>query len=91
MERLALHGGTPVRDGTKRWPKWPQYDERELRNVQEVFESRTWGGTAHGPMKTAAQEQFAAYHDARFGIGLTSCTAGLESGSRHMASAQEMR
>ena len=43
MERLALHGGTPVRDGTKRWPKWPQYDEHELRNVQEVFERRDLG------------------------------------------------
>ena len=80
MERLALHGGTPVRDGTKRWPKWPQFDEHELRNVREVFESGTWGGTAHGPMKMAAQEKFAAYHDARFGIGLISCTAGLEIG-----------
>ena len=80
MERLALLGGTPARDGTKRWPKWPQYGETELDNVRAVFESRVWGGTAHGPMKTAAQERFAAYHDARFGIGLTSCTAGLEIG-----------
>ncbi len=80
MERLALLGGTPVRDGTKSWPKWPQYGETELDNVRAVFESRVWGGTAHGPMKTAAQERFAAYHDARFGIGLTSCTAGLEIG-----------
>ena len=31
-------------------------------------------------MKMAAQEKFAAYHDARFGIGLISCTAGLEIG-----------
>ena len=43
MERLALHGGTPVRDGAKRWPKWPQFDETELRNVREVFESGTFG------------------------------------------------
>lgn len=80
MERLALHGGTPVRDGGKRWPKWPQFDETELRNVRAVFESNLWGGTSHGPMKMAAQEQFAAYHDAKFGVGLISCTAGLEIG-----------
>ncbi len=80
MEKLALLGGTPVR--TAPFPSWPQGGERELFYLRQVVEGRTWGGTAHGPMVQALMERFCAYHDARFGVPLTSCTAGLEIGLR---------
>ena len=71
MEKLAIRGGTPV--CTTKFPSWPQHDEREKELLHQVLESSTWGGTAHGPMVTELNARFCDYHDAAFGIPLTSC------------------
>ncbi len=74
--RCALLGGTPVR--TRPFPPWPQSDGRDLAFVQSVLETSQWGGTIHGPRVTAFCETWADYCDAKFSVGMTSCTAGLE-------------
>lgn len=76
MGKSALLGGTPVR--TRPFPSWPQSDGRDLKYVREVLETSQWGGTIHGPKVTAFCERFARYSDAAYGVGMTSCTAGLE-------------
>ncbi len=76
MEKSALLGGTPVR--MRPFPSWPQSDGRDLDYVREVLETSQWGGTIHGPKVTAFCEAFAHYSDAAYGVGMTSCTAGLE-------------
>ena len=80
MEKLAIRGGTPV--CTRRFPSWPQSDEREMDLLRQVLESSRWGGTGHGPMVMELNARFCDYHDAAFGIPLTSCTAGLDIGLR---------
>ena len=80
MEKLAIRGGTPV--CTRRFPSWPQSDEREMDLLRQVLESSRWGGTGHGPMVMELNARFCDYHDAAYGIPLTSCTAGLDIGLR---------
>jgi dTDP-4-amino-4,6-dideoxygalactose transaminase len=41
--KLAIHGGTPVRDVRKKpWPGWPQFDEKEQEAVARVAQSGRW-------------------------------------------------
>jgi dTDP-4-amino-4,6-dideoxygalactose transaminase len=42
MEKLAIDGGTPVRQ--KPFPSWPIYGDLELQMLKEVLESGKWGG-----------------------------------------------
>ena len=77
LQRLAIEGGTPLRK--EPFPPWPLYDEREVRAVQEVVESRNWGGFPSPNVKASQFAQaFAAYHTARYGICTSSGTTALE-------------
>jgi dTDP-4-amino-4,6-dideoxygalactose transaminase len=40
MSVLALRGGTPVRD--RPFPRWPEFDEREIEAVTALLRSGTW-------------------------------------------------
>jgi hypothetical protein len=40
-ERLAIEGGSPVRQ--KSFPSWPIWDEREEKRLLEVLHSGNWG------------------------------------------------
>lgn len=74
MSKLALKGGKPVR--IKPFPKWPVFDDRELRALREVLESGFWG--IGGKCKEKFEKKFAAYQHAKYGIAVTSGTAALE-------------
>ena len=76
MASLAIQGGTPVR--TRPFPSWPQSDGRDLDILGDVLNTSQWGGTIHGPRVTEMCEAWADYSDARFAVGMSSCTAGLE-------------
>jgi len=75
MSKLARHGGEPVRK--KPWPAWPVYDERELKALQEVLESRRWGRLSGGKV-AQFEEAFAAAQGAKFGVAVCNGTAALE-------------
>ena len=75
MEKLALLGGTPIKDTP--FPAWPQHDERERQALLEVLDSRVWWRTP-GTRTLQFEREFAAYHDARHGIAVTNGTAALE-------------
>ncbi len=75
MPRLAINGGEKVR--TKLWPKWPVWDEREIKALEEVIRSGHWGRLYEGSKVEQFEKAFAAYQDARFGIAVTSGTAAL--------------
>ncbi len=77
MPNLAVRGGAPLR--TRPWPAWPQHDERELRNLQQVLDSGNWGGfPSPNVMAGEFAERFAAYHGAAYGICTTGGTTALE-------------
>lgn len=74
MSTLALFGGEPVR--SKPWPTWPDRREEDVRAVAEVVDSGQWWSYA-GDHVHRFEEEFAAYHDARFGITVNSGTTAL--------------
>lgn len=75
MSELALFGGNKAKH--KAFPLWPQYDDNELRALQEVLESRIWWRTP-GTKTLEFEQAFAKYHGARHGIAVTNGTAALE-------------
>jgi len=77
MPELAMHGGPPLR--TRPWPAWPEYDEREQRNLQRALEGRNWGGfPSPNTLGGEFEEAFAAACGARFAVTTASGTAALE-------------
>lgn len=81
MPKLALKGGNKVVTrplGTR----WPVFDESEERALMEVLHSGIWWrGGFEDPQQskvTQAEEAFAKYQDARFGVAVTNGTAALE-------------
>jgi len=72
---LAILGGSPVKKNPV--PDWPYYDENEKRALMEVLESRIWWRTP-GSQTLAFEQEFAWYHQAKYGIAVTNGTAALE-------------
>jgi dTDP-4-amino-4,6-dideoxygalactose transaminase len=77
MAKLALHGGDPVR--TKPWPAWPDAREEDVQAVAAVIRSGRWWYDDGGETKSFERE-FAAYHDAAFGVAVSSGTTALQVG-----------
>lgn len=77
MSKLALRGGKPVR--TAPFTAWPIYDEREARGLQQVLESRNWGGyPCPNELAREFAAKFAAQHGARYGVAVANGTVSLE-------------
>ena len=76
MSELALLGGSPVR--SRPFAPWPQYQPADARRLQEVLESRHWGGFPV-PSRHCGEfaERFAHLHGARYGLCLTNGTIAL--------------
>ena len=75
MDKLALFGGAAVKQTP--FPVWPQYDDNERQALMQVLESRTWWRTP-GTRTLTFEREFAAYHQAKYGIAVTNGTAALE-------------
>ena len=75
MPKLAVNGGERVR--TKPWPRWPVWDEREIKALEKVVRSGHWGRLYENSTVEKFEKAFAAYQDAEFGIAVTSGTAAL--------------
>lgn len=74
-DKLAIDGGTPVR--TQPFPAWPQWDQREQTALAGVLESGHWWAP-RGTQVKEFENEFAAYHDARYGVAATNGSAALE-------------
>ena len=74
MPKLAINGGTPLRD--KPFPAWPVFDHEEEEAILGVLRSGKWFRFAFGQGVELAepeegdrsqvaifQEEFAAYHE----------------------------
>ncbi len=64
--QLALLGGSPSL--TQMPPEWPIFDESDREALNEVMESRVWGG--YHESVAELERRFAAYHGAAYGIAL---------------------
>src|SRR5438445_8548282 len=76
MSELAILGGSALR--RKPFPAWPQYLPTDAQRLQEVLESRHWGGYPL-PSRFAREfgEKFAAMHGARYGLCVANGTIAL--------------
>lgn len=77
MGKLAITGGRPA--FKRKVPAWPHYNREEEKALLSVLRSRNWGGYPF-PNTHAQQfaEQFAAAHDARYGIPVANGTISIE-------------
>lgn len=74
-ETLAIEGGSPVRSAP--FPSWPQWSAEEERALLETLRSGVWW-SYEGMQAKALEREFAAYHEARYGVTCTNGSAALE-------------
>lgn len=82
MEKLALYGGTPVRDTMLKtnWPGANLYGEEEAKRVFDVCMARSpfrFYGSQSLNMVNQFEEAFAKRMRVKNALGITSCTASL--------------
>lgn len=77
MGKLAITGGRPAR--RKPFPAWPVYDRQDARALQQVLESRNWGGFPF-PNERADRfaRAFARFQGAKYGIAVANGTVAIE-------------
>ena len=71
---LALDGGEPLRRSA--YPAWPVLGPGDLERVGAVLATNVWGGS--NEVVEAFELLFAQYHDAEFGLAVSSGTMALE-------------
>lgn len=71
---LAIRGGAPVR--TKLFPTWPCFGDREEQRLLDSLRSGVWG-KMQGTEVKQFEQTFAAYHEARHGLGVVNGTVAL--------------
>jgi dTDP-4-amino-4,6-dideoxygalactose transaminase len=74
-ERLAIHGGTPIRRGDWKWNS--SIGEEERRAVDQVMVSGRLSVFRGGPKVKEFQDSFARYSGAKYGVATTSGTSAL--------------
>src|SRR5690606_22693525 len=83
MEKLAIHGGKPVRTAPFPNSNWPVYDDLEVRLLTEVVHSGKWGGSGQTvsdryPAKLPEFERrFAQMHDVKHCISVFNGTVAI--------------
>ncbi len=74
MEKLAVHGGKPVRG--RDFPAWPVSGPREMELLQQVLFSSQWGG--YHEYVEEFEKLFCGLHDAGHGIAVANGSVALE-------------
>src|SRR5215204_4301176 len=70
----ALLGGLPAL--AEEAPAWPRFDQADRDALNEVLESRVWGG--YHPKVGELERRFAEFHGAGYGVALANGTVSLE-------------
>lgn len=83
MAKLAINGGRALRQ--KAYPAWPPYNGNEEEELLKVLHSHNWGGYPSPNVKAALfARQFAAAHDAEYGVCVANGSITLEASLRAM-------
>ncbi|HEY3832374.1 MAG TPA: DegT/DnrJ/EryC1/StrS family aminotransferase [Acidimicrobiia bacterium] len=72
----AILGGTPMCDASA-WPRWPQWDDSERTRLLATLDSGNWW-SGSGDVAAGFARDFAAYHNAAYGIPVTNGSHALE-------------
>ncbi|MDA1315806.1 MAG: DegT/DnrJ/EryC1/StrS family aminotransferase [Acidobacteria bacterium] len=73
-QKLAIHGGQPIR--TEPYPEWPVADAREEELLLAVIRSRQWGG--YHPFVAEFEKLFAEMHDCRHAVSCANGSVAIE-------------
>lgn len=89
MSKLVIKGGTPLRKSD--FPKWPVFNQKEIKAVQQVVKSGHWWRYSFGEgldyteskkgqrsQVAVFQEQFARFQGAKYGVACNNGTAALD-------------
>jgi len=77
MSRLAINGGTPVRNAKRNpWPKWPVWDQRDEKALLGVLRSGVW--SYNGPAERRFNKAFAEYIGSRYALLVANGTVTLQ-------------
>jgi len=77
MGRLAINGGTPVRNVKRNpWPKWPVWNQRDEKALLSVLRSGVW--SYNGPAEKRFNKAFAEYIGSRYALSLANGTVTLQ-------------
>jgi L-glutamine:2-deoxy-scyllo-inosose/3-amino-2,3-dideoxy-scyllo-inosose aminotransferase len=77
MSKLAINGGTPLRDTKANpWPKWPLWDEKEEQGLLEVLKSGVW--SYNGPKELEFNKAFAKFTGTKYAISVANGTVSLQ-------------
>jgi L-glutamine:2-deoxy-scyllo-inosose/3-amino-2,3-dideoxy-scyllo-inosose aminotransferase len=77
MNKLAINGGSPVRDISKNpWPAWPVWDEKEEKGLLEVLHSGVW--SYNGPKEQEFNRMFAEFTGTSHALSAANGTVTLQ-------------
>ncbi|MBK7106994.1 MAG: DegT/DnrJ/EryC1/StrS family aminotransferase [Ignavibacteriae bacterium] len=77
MSKLAINGGTPVRDiKSNPWPAWPVWDENEEKALLQVLHSGIW--SYNGPKEIEFNKMFADFTGTKYAISAANGTITLQ-------------
>ena len=77
MTKLAILGGSPVRDTkVNPWPKWPVWDKNEENALIEVLNSGVW--SYNGPKETEFNKNFAEFCGVKYAVSAANGTVTLQ-------------
>ncbi len=75
-ERLAINGGTPVRDRGAAWPRWPIHDAQDIKLITKITESDKW--SFDGPCEWQFAREYTKYLGAQHGACCANGTVGIQ-------------
>lgn len=77
MAKLAINGGTPVKDvKNSPWPAWPVWGKEEERSLIEVLNSGIW--SYNGPKETEFNKLFAEFTGTKYAVCTVNGTVTLQ-------------
>lgn len=75
QKMLAVHGGEQTK--TKSFHRWPYCDEKELANIKEVLDEKSWW-RVNGRKIEEFETKFAKIHGVKYCLGVSNGTHALE-------------
>jgi len=77
MAKLAINGGTPIKDVKNNpWPAWPVWGKEEERSLIEVLNSGVW--SYNGPKETEFNKLFAEFTGTKYAVCTVNGTVTLQ-------------
>ncbi|MCX8162906.1 MAG: DegT/DnrJ/EryC1/StrS family aminotransferase [Candidatus Bathyarchaeota archaeon] len=79
MSKLAIKGGRPEAEGLRKLiPPWPPLNDDIRLSLIKALDGRRWCRLYPGSLCERFEEEFARFHDAKYGVAVANGTVALE-------------